>query len=878
MDSRSSNRGDTFADNYSSSTSVAAAAPESSTLAVKLSEDPEGQIQQTGHDHTTGSETKSHSQDHRHSLKEPDQDSHTNTQALRRSRSGRLLRSTVQYDERDIHSSSPDLGPKNTYDESHGSSFPSQNTRSNHQDRPGQNENSSSGRSNSFTSPQEAQSPQPQTEGGDNDGGNRSDLRQYRDENMDEIMSEEGQDEDGSGEDAEDGNNEEGSESIDTNSSKNDDGSDNLVVSMYGSPSLVKVRMYGFHKIYRYDREESTMNRRNPESQRWQFYHPDFQRDRPHLRSNIKRKSARSMNVAPTFSRVMFDEKGPYIQQDYQTRPFNGLGGHNRSQSSNHPQDPSRHGHHMHGGHQGHGHFPFQSSMGHPHRQPHLDPSQRPSGPRHMGDYRQGPSNHPSDTMQRDDKDLQHHYATPHQRQHSYAGPGSQGPYSPDHPYGPKPQGSPYGYSPVHGPNHGHHHPGQGPSHPTSGHGRPDSQGQGHSPSREGGYPDQGHDSKQGPMASGGHFRSQSAPGLDPRRVEAVSRQPHPFSHHEPSRSPPHGSVQAHGSREIFGMHSHPSHSQASHRHQGSVDDNATQKLPPPPSVGFEGGHPSTNEENLMSHRGPHTKHPLSPMEHSQSHPGGPEHPSPPHSHYPLNEQHRRNQPPVPGSGSGPIEKEDPNRRLSPSQAAITGGRPSLPILSPSSSQRQLVPIDHSHNNSDPLPGAHGIDPTLHPNPQDLVPRTIKQLESRLFYVEDAYMSLRQFAQDLQNVQISQEQTIAWMRERIEQLSEAGTPRGDSITSPSMMHGGIVPSKRKADYSPGDTREWGRRGPEHQPQGGYSSLGPPGPGSVPHPSTTGPVGNNGRYETSGFHPSQQSPPQQQPQASPHPPHHDSIII
>ncbi|KAH7059535.1 HSF-type DNA-binding-domain-containing protein [Linnemannia elongata] len=159
-----------------------------------------------------------------------------------------------------------------------------------------------------------------------------------------------------------------------------------------------QLNMYGFHK------KESTMNRRNPESQRWQFYHPDFQRDRPHLRSNIKRKSARSINIAPTFSRVMFDEKGPYIQQDYQTRPFNGLGGHNRSQSSNHLQDPSRHGHHIHGGPQGPGHFPYPGPMGHPHRQPH--PDQRPPGPRHMGDFRQGPPGHPGEPMQpRDDKD-----------------------------------------------------------------------------------------------------------------------------------------------------------------------------------------------------------------------------------------------------------------------------------------------------------------------------------------------------------------------------------------------------------------------------------------------------------------------------------------
>ncbi|KAK3812779.1 MAG: HSF-type DNA-binding-domain-containing protein, partial [Linnemannia elongata] len=46
-----------------------------------------------------------------------------------------------------------------------------------------------------------------------------------------------------------------------------------------------QLNMYGFHK------KESTLNRKRPESQRWQFYHPQFQRDFPHLRANIKRKS-----------------------------------------------------------------------------------------------------------------------------------------------------------------------------------------------------------------------------------------------------------------------------------------------------------------------------------------------------------------------------------------------------------------------------------------------------------------------------------------------------------------------------------------------------------------------------------------------------------
>jgi hypothetical protein len=192
-------------------------------------------------------------------------------------------------------------------------------------------------------------------------------------------------------------------------------------------------------------------------------------------------------------------------------------------------------------------------------------------------------------------------------------------------------------------------------------------------------------------------------------------------------------------------------------------------------------------EESMPMHRGAPIKHPLSPMEHPQGHPGGPEHSSPSHVHHlHAAEQHRRHHSLTAGPGAlvGPMEKEDPNRRLSPSQSAVAGGhgRPTLPILSPSVSQKQLTaPMDHAHgggSGGDSLPGAHGIDPNLHPNPQDLVPRTVKQLESRLFYVEDAYMSLRQFAQELQNVQISQEHTIAWMRDRIEQLSEVSTPRG----------------------------------------------------------------------------------------------------
>ncbi|KAG0085629.1 hypothetical protein BGZ93_000539 [Podila epicladia] len=234
--------------------------------------------------------------------------------------------------------------------------------------------------------------------------GNGEDMREgSQDQERNSQGTDEGDnmDDDGYGEDGDD--NEE-SESMDTNSSKNDDGSDPLIVSMYGSPSLVKVRsmfidklfkmvedpaiqhliawakegdmfyvfncielstsvlpkffkhnnwqsfvrqlnMYGFHKIYRYDREESNMNRRNPETQRWQFYHPDFQRDQPHLRSNIKRKSARSINMVPTYSRVVFEpDKGYFMQQDGGPGPYvpGGPGGRFRVHSTGTAHSPNR--------------------------------------------------------------------------------------------------------------------------------------------------------------------------------------------------------------------------------------------------------------------------------------------------------------------------------------------------------------------------------------------------------------------------------------------------------------------------------------------------------------------------------------------------------
>ncbi|KAF9272638.1 hypothetical protein BGZ68_002242 [Mortierella alpina] len=407
------------ADSSGAPTSVAAAAPESSTLAVKLSEDQANSPEAVYRRGSAEKDLDNKRPD------QPDSRSLANTgegeggserggdgpqsQVIRRSRSGRLLRTTVQYDERSSRGSSPE-------DTSETQGSYSRRTRSSVRRQDGEHsgdgarESNEQDRYNSSLRNQkspgaEKQAARQSENNSDKVGSDRSyysDGRgqgpEYREDNRDELATDEDQEEDGYAEDGDDVQQEEGSESMDNNSSKNGDGGDPLVVSMYGSPSLVKVRsmfidklykmvedpsiqhliswakegdmFYVFNcielsssvlpkffkhnnwqsfvrqlNIYRYDREESTLNRRNPETQRWQFYHPDFQRDRPHLRSNIKRKSARSINIAPTFSRVVFErDKGYYVQQDSSGRPFSGHGGHNRAHSSIQLQESARHG------------------------------------------------------------------------------------------------------------------------------------------------------------------------------------------------------------------------------------------------------------------------------------------------------------------------------------------------------------------------------------------------------------------------------------------------------------------------------------------------------------------------------------------------------
>jgi hypothetical protein len=259
MDYTPSNRGDnTFASSNapnagspSTSTSLAAAAADSSTLAVKLSDDPEDHSLSGNQD--IGDDKQSVLEDSRTFLKEGEDDPRSRSPAIRRSRSGRLLRSTVQYDERS-RSSSPDnlAEQQGTHARKTRSSFHNKMGASD-SDRPydasEQDSFNGQGRDPSESGTQNDKKRQ------EGDGGSPSqqdvemqEAGQY-DDNRDELASDEEQD-DGLTEEGEDGNND-GSGSAETSSTKNDDGSDPLVVSMYGSPSLVKVRSMFIDKLYK---------------------------------------------------------------------------------------------------------------------------------------------------------------------------------------------------------------------------------------------------------------------------------------------------------------------------------------------------------------------------------------------------------------------------------------------------------------------------------------------------------------------------------------------------------------------------------------------------------------------------------------------------
>ncbi|KAF9985441.1 hypothetical protein BGZ65_010828 [Modicella reniformis] len=83
----------------------------------------------------------------------------------------------------------------------------------------------------------------------------------------------------------------------------------------------------------------------------------------------------------------------------------------------------------------------------------------------------------------------------------------------------------------------------------------------------------------------------------------------------------------------------------------------------------------------------------------------------------------------------------------------------------------------------------------------------VRDLENRLHFVEDAYMALRQYAQKLEQVQATQDHTLQWMRDRLDQISEANIARRDSVASPLTPQSGVISTtKRKADMVSDDSR------------------------------------------------------------------------
>ncbi|KAF9964084.1 hypothetical protein BGZ70_006963 [Mortierella alpina] len=90
----------------------------------------------------------------------------------------------------------------------------------------------------------------------------------------------------------------------------------------------------------------------------------------------------------------------------------------------------------------------------------------------------------------------------------------------------------------------------------------------------------------------------------------------------------------------------------------------------------------------------------------------------------------------------------------------------------------------------------------------------IKDLEHRLHFVEDAYMSLRTYTQKLQQLQASQDRTIGWMRERIDYMTEAAQARRDPMASPPTPQSGTMFAvKRKAEIVLDDPRSRARYDP-----------------------------------------------------------------
>ncbi|KAF9435515.1 hypothetical protein BGZ76_006143 [Entomortierella beljakovae] len=574
-----------------------------------------------------------------------------------------------------------------------------------------------------------------------------------------------------------------------------------------------QLNMYGFHK------KESNLNRKNPETQRWQFYHPQFHRDQPHLRKGIKRKSARTTINAPSTARIIFEHehgRGFFLQRDDRSRSNSGEGGHlSGVQGSARGYDGKL--------------SPPKMSPGHQHQIAPSPYSNQPptilikAGPR-------PPSNGHSqrEPDHRDFRDSRQNYPFPnqqdahrpglHQRQNTY--PNSHYPiHSPDRPYDHNAPRSPtMGHDP--------HHP--RPPLPSSPYlsGGPATPGYRSSrPNHPGHYPgsDNGPESPH-PAGSAGHLRSQSVPGIDHRKA----------------------SLQSRGSD-----HSSPH----SYNQEG------------PQSPGFQAGNP-----NVFGGQQPHPTSPHLQRIHGaiaevpavEQSPRG--HSSYPHPSY--NDPHRPDRLPSMGGGDL-VHKGSPQ----PSTPSLPSGskleapptpiaHPTQPLSSPAQMQQSYFPQANAHPTS-PRQG-----------------EIVRVLENRIREMENAYAALQQHTQKLEQIQSSQDRTILWMRDRLDYMTDQFQSHRGPMSSP-LVHSKRKaeplpddPRSRPRFDVPMPRHEtamgYDAENPDHRHNHGYGRNGP-------GPSRPGFAGSE-RHANGGFHEPTPAPAQPQhshghePQHLPHPHH------
>ncbi|KAK3834055.1 MAG: hypothetical protein J3R72DRAFT_228272 [Linnemannia gamsii] len=382
----------------------------------------------------------------------------------------------------------------------------------------------------------------------------------------------------------------------------------------------------------------------------------------------------------------------------------------------------------------------------------------------------------------------------------------------------------------------------------------------------------------------GGHRHSDSA--VSPMLANGSGGFPgHPNHHQHPQDSP----------------HRMPRHHSNYHQHHGSMSEGGPGGAPlssssssprgPWPTAAPGGGH---QEGPIAAHGHPghsgHGRHGSMPP-HPAALSSPPMHPQQQlhhqqHDSYrrgrlhsmgggPVPKDHHLSQPPIPSLPSGSTFNT-PHAPLPTSSSSNHAQLRGSPTLSPSAAAAAAVVLP-------PISGPAGspsssvIKGTADPYV------VIKELEHRLHSVEEAYTALRQHTQKLQQIQVSQDRTIGWMRERLEQMTDvaaaasAGHGRRDSIASPltPQSTASFSGSKRRAEPSLEDARTRPR----------YEQVPPPPSNNIQSPDLHAfdqgrPHGHgHGRHESMSGppHPSPQQQQQQHnngalpsPQAGPYP--------